>query len=85
MTGYDPQDPDLRLVVVPDESEECARRRSRLQALRERIAAGRSGVKPAISSDLAEAEEDKLSGSSSRPETAALFDVSGQDVGDAGR
>lgn len=80
MTADRPQDPDLRLVVVPDESEECARRRARLQALRERMAAGRSDVN---SSDLPAGEGDSLSGNSSRPDATALLDATEQDRGGA--
>lgn len=84
MTGR-PTDPRQRLVRVPDESEECARRRSRLQALRQQIAAGRSSVNPAIAGDHQQPE--KAARPATRPARAvdALFDATGQDVGDVGQ
>lgn len=66
MTGH-PTDPRQRLVRVPDESEECVRRRSRLQALRKQIAAGRSSVNPAIAGEPSAAGEGSPPGNSARP------------------
>lgn len=70
MTGHDPKGPHERLVMFAEESEECERRRARLQALRERIAAARD--------DTPADEGDSLSSN-------AAFGATGQDVGGAER